>query len=132
MLSGDVAAKDLLHLSDYVGTTEQVAAHLRDFATRTLRGHLLLPALGVLALALAGFVLLFFQPDRSRRRRRRSHRTRPGWKGIGEYFGKAAARGEQSLWNGQLDWTIAYRATMSLTEPAAPPGRKRKLAKHMP
>ena len=41
-----------------------------------------------------------------------------GWKGIGQYFGRAAAQGEQALWNGQLDWTIAYRATVSLRDPA--------------
>jgi hypothetical protein len=40
-----------------------------------------------------------------------------GWKGIGQYFGRAASQGEQALWNGQLDWTIAYRATISLRAP---------------
>lgn len=131
MLSGDVAAKDLLHLSDYVGTAEQVAADLKDFAKRTVKEHLLLPALGVIALALAGFVLLLFSSTAAAGAGALLTALGLSWRGIGQYFGKAAARGEQSLWDGQLDWTIAYRATMSLAEPTRPPRRSRKAAKQM-
>src|SRR5262249_16927543 len=38
------------------------------------------------------------------------------WKGIGEFFGRAAAKGEQALWDAQIDWTIAYRCTMPVDE----------------
>jgi hypothetical protein len=34
------------------------------------------------------------------------------WKGIGEFFGRAAAAGEAQLWDAELDWAIARRFTM--------------------
>jgi hypothetical protein len=39
------------------------------------------------------------------------------WKAIGGFFGRAAAKGEQALWDAQVDWTIAYRCTVPLVEP---------------
>jgi hypothetical protein len=118
VLSGDVAAQDLLRLSDYIGTAEQVVARLHEFALRALRSQLVVPALAVLVLLVGGLAAMFL-----------SHKVAAGatsvvvalglsWKGIGQYFGRAAAQGEQALWNGQLDWTIAYRATISLRDPA--------------
>ena len=35
------------------------------------------------------------------------------WKGIGQFFGHAVATAEQSLWDAQLDWTVAYRSTIA-------------------
>jgi hypothetical protein len=117
VLSGDVAAQDLLRLSDYIGTAEQVVARLHEFALRALRSQLVVPALAVLVLLVGGLAAMFL-----------SHKVAAGatsvlvalglsWKGIGQYFGRAAAQGQQALWNGQLDWTIAYRATISLRDP---------------
>ena len=124
ILAGDVAARDLLHLSDYVGTAEQVVARLHEFALKALRRHLLVPALVALIFLLGGLALLLF-----------SHKTAAGassvvaalglsWKGIGQYLGKAAAKGEQAMWNAQIDWTIAYRATISLAKPSPVPRRR--------
>lgn len=33
------------------------------------------------------------------------------WKGIGEFFGRAAAKGEAELWDAEIDWAIAHRFT---------------------
>jgi hypothetical protein len=33
-------------------------------------------------------------------------------KGIGEFFGRAAAKGEEQLWDAEIDWAIAYRFTV--------------------
>ena len=33
------------------------------------------------------------------------------WKGIGEFFGRAAAKGEAQLWDAEIDWAIAHRFT---------------------
>jgi hypothetical protein len=129
VLAGDVAAKDLLHLSDYVGTTEQVAARLQDFMKRALTGNLLLPAVLVVLLAVAGFLLLLFSDTAAAGAGTLLAAFGLSWKGIGQYFGKAAAQGEQSLWDGQLDWTIAYRATISLEEPGPRPMRRRLTAR---
>jgi hypothetical protein len=132
MLSGDVAAKDLLHLSDYVGTAEQVAVLLHDFVKRTLRGSLLAPALAVLGLAVIGFVLLFFSQTAAAGAGSLIAALGLSWKGLGQYFGKAAAGAEQSLWDGQLDWTIAYRATISLTDVTAPSRASRREKRDAP
>src|SRR3954454_9887494 len=125
ILSADVAAKDLLHLSDYVGTAEQVASRLHDFAKRALARNLLLPAAAVLLLAVAGLVLLLFSQTAAAGAGTLLAAFGLSWEGVGQYFGKAAAQGEQSLWNGQLDWAIAYRSTISLTAPQARPMRAR-------
>jgi hypothetical protein len=33
------------------------------------------------------------------------------WKGIGEFFGRVAAKGEAQLWDAEIDWAIAHRFT---------------------
>ena len=40
------------------------------------------------------------------------------WKGIGEFFGRAAAKGEEQLWDAEIDWAIAYRFTVLRNTPA--------------
>ena len=40
------------------------------------------------------------------------------WKGIGEFFGRAAAKGEEQLWDAEIDWAIAYRFTVLRNPPA--------------
>ena len=45
------------------------------------------------------------------------------WKGIGEFFGRAAARGEEALWEAQIDWAIAYRCTIAIDDPRIPADR---------
>lgn len=39
------------------------------------------------------------------------------WKGIGEFFGRAAAKGEGQLWDAEIDWAIAYRFTVLRNPP---------------
>jgi hypothetical protein len=34
------------------------------------------------------------------------------WKGIGDFFGRAAANAEKQLWDAEIDWAIAYRFTV--------------------
>ena len=36
------------------------------------------------------------------------------WKGLGATVGKAAAKGEQAVWDAQVDWTIAFQVTVWL------------------
>lgn len=127
ILAGDVAARDLLHLSDYVGTAEQVVASLHEFALKALRRHLLIPAVLVVAF-LAGGILLMLLDDNAAGVTSVIAAFGLSWKGIGQYLGKAAAEGEQALWNGQMDWTIAYRATISLRKPSSVPKRERARA----
>jgi hypothetical protein len=117
VLSGDVAAKDLLHLSDYIGTAEQVVARLHEFALRALRGQLVVPALLALVLLVAGVLVMVLSDKVAAGATSVVVALGVSWKGIGQYFGRAAAQGEQALWNGQLDWSIAYRATISLRDP---------------
>ncbi len=118
VLSGDVGATDLLRLSDYIGTAEQVVARLHDFALRALRSELLLPALFIFALFAGGLLVMFLSDKVAAGATTVVAAIGLSWKGVGQYFGRAASQGEQALWDGQLDWTIAYRATISLRAPA--------------
>jgi hypothetical protein len=120
ILSGDVAARDLLCLPDYVGTGQEVALQLKSLATGTMRRTLLVPVVGVVLLAIAGFVLLLFSRTAAAGAGTLLAALGLTWKGVGQYLGKAAAGAEQSLWDAQLDWTIAYRTTMSISERPAP------------
>jgi hypothetical protein len=42
------------------------------------------------------------------------------WKAVGEFFGRAAAKAEESLWDAQVDWTIANRCTIDLATKGVP------------
>jgi hypothetical protein len=117
VLAGDVAAQDLLRLSDYIGTAEEVVARLHDFAVRALRSHLVIPALFVFVLLAGGLAAMFLSDKVAAGATSVLVALGLSWKGIGQYFGRAAAQGEQALWDAQLDWTIAYRATVSLRDP---------------
>jgi hypothetical protein len=127
ILAGEVAAKDLLRLSDYVGSAEEVIGRLRELAVRAIRGRLLPWVLVVAALLVVGVVVLVLSTSASG--------VTVGattliaafgltWKGIGGVVGRAAAKGEQALWDAQLDWTIAYRCTISIDELSRPATRR--------
>jgi hypothetical protein len=118
VLSGDVAARDLLRLSDYVGTAEQVVARLHELAVRALRSQLVVPALVVFVLLAGGLAAMFLSDKVAAGATSVLVALGLSWKGIGQFVGRAAAQGEQAVWAGQLDWTIAYRATVSLRDPA--------------
>ena len=113
VLAGEVAASDLLRLSDYVGTVGGVARRLREVARHALRTFAFWLVLA-LALAVAGvWLLLGSEQSGSIGAGTASILAAFGltWKGIGEFFGRAAAMGEQQLWDAELDWVIAYRCT---------------------
>lgn len=123
MLAGEVGAKDLLRLSDYVGTGEEVVKRLRELATRALetKTGVAVAAL-VLVLLAAGAALLFSSHVAAGVT---SVLTALGltWKAVGDFFGRAAAKSEQALWDAQVDWTIAYRCTIPIVKP---PERRRR------
>jgi hypothetical protein len=134
ILVGEVAATDILRMSDYVGSVEGMSQRLRELALSTIREMPVL--LGLVAVLIAGAVALFFVDSSG------SVIAGAGsliaafgltWKSIGEFFGRAAAKGEQALWDAQLDWTIAYRCTIGPWPP--PPGvaaqRQKTIAGHL-
>ena len=113
ILVGEVAATDILRMSDYVGSVEGVSRRLRELAWSTIREMKVLT--GIVVVLVLGAVALFVVGSSG------SVTAGAGsllaafglsWKTLGEFVGRAAAKGEQSLWDAQLDWTIAYRCTI--------------------
>jgi hypothetical protein len=135
LLAGDLAAKDLLRLSDYVGSAEEVVGRLRELAVGVLRSRLLPWVLAVLALVAAGIIVLALSSTASGIVAAIASFVAAfglTWKGIGEFLGRAAAKGEQALWDAQLDWTIAYRCTIRIDgETRAETTRDERLANHV-
>jgi hypothetical protein len=132
ILAGELAAKDILRLSDYVGTAEEVVERLRQLVLRSLR-RLWVGAVIVLALVVIGVLILVVGTSNS------AITVGAGsllaafgltWKGLGTLLGRAAAQGEQALWDAQVDWTIAYRATVT-TEPPPPDPRIAHRGRHV-
>jgi hypothetical protein len=134
MLSGEVAAKDVLRLSDYVGTAEEMLKRLRELAVRALWGKAMMLVLLIVALLVAGFVLLL-KTDHTGHIAAGSATLLAAfgltWKGIAEFFGRAAARGEEALWDAQIDWTIAYRCTIAIDDPSDPKRSGDRLSSHL-
>lgn len=122
VLAGEVAGKDGLRLSDYVGAADSVSQKLRQIAVQAARRFAWLLALAVLV-ALGGVALIFLDTKGSVGAGIAAVLAAFGvtWKGIGEFFGRVAAKGEEQLWAAELDWAIAYRFT-ALSNPAT--GRK--------
>jgi hypothetical protein len=134
MLAGEVAAKDLLRLSDYVGTGEEMVKRLGDLALRALNSTTARLLGGVVLLLVALGLILIFVPDQG------GH-VAAGvtsliaafgltWRGIGGFFGRAAAKGEQALWDAQVDWTIAYRCTVPVVEPGGGDHKRNRRTDH--
>ena len=119
VLAGDVSGKDGLRLTDYVAAADSVAGKLwqtgQQVASRFKVWLLVvfLIAAGGIALIVVGTrgtigagitaVLAAFGLT---------------WKGIGEFFGRVAAKGEEQLWDAEIDWAIAYRFTVLRDLPA--------------
>jgi hypothetical protein len=132
ILIGEVAPKDILRLSDYIGSMDGVVRRLRNLALQTIRRMPgLTAAVGVLLVG--GIVLLSLDSSGSIVGGAASLFAAFGltWKGIGEFFGRAAAKGEQALWDAQLDWTIAYRCTIGDPEADPAPRRNARIAEHL-
>jgi hypothetical protein len=124
VLAGEVAAKDLLRLSDYVGTAEQMLVRLREVAWRSFQWRLApWVVLGiVVVLTAVGLALILGVSGAGGVTAGAASLIAAfglTWKGIGEFFGRAAAKAEQALWDAQVDWTLAYRCTLMLDPPPA-------------
>lgn len=113
VLAGDVAGKDGLRLEDYIAAADSVTDKLRKTALQVARrfavwlitagvvaagglGLIFVGTRGAVGAGIAGLVAAFGLT----------------WKGIGEFFGRAAAAGEAQLWDAELDWAIAHRFTV--------------------
>lgn len=119
VLAGEVSGKDALRLTDYVAAADSVAGKLwqtgRQVAARfkvwlivaflAVVGGIVLILWGARGAISAGIVTLLATFGLT-------------WKGIGEFFGRVAARGEEQLWNAEIDWAIAYRFTVLRNPPA--------------
>jgi hypothetical protein len=133
LLAGETAPKDLLHLNDYVGTAASVVSRLGEVAKCAFRGRLGLLLLAVLVLFGAGLFLLASNDDTGTNLAGVSSVLAAfglTWKGIGTSLGRAAAKAERALWNSQLNWVIAYRATIPGEQVKAAGGTKRR-ARHL-
>lgn len=132
MLIGEVAPKDTLRLSDYIGSMDGVVQRLRNLALQTIRRMPGLTAL-ICVLLVAGIALLALDSSGSIVGGAASLIAAFGltWKGIGEFFGRAAAKGEQALWDAQLDWAIAYRCTVGNLDGDDESRRGTRIAEHL-
>jgi hypothetical protein len=132
ILAGEVAAKDVLHLSDYVGTGAAVAGRIGEVARYAFRSRLVLLPIAALVLFAAGILLLVSQDGTGDDLAGVSSVLAAfglTWKGIGASIGRAAANAEKSLWDSQLNWAIAYRATVpfdATDNKTTPAGRHRR------
>ena len=113
VLAGDVAGTDGLHLGDYMYATDSVAVKLRDTAKQIAIKFW--PWLfAALVVAAGGIVLIIVDTKGTVGAGIAAIIAALGvtWKGIGEFFGRVAARGEDYLWDAELDWAIAHRFTL--------------------
>jgi hypothetical protein len=119
VLAADVSGKDGLRLTDYVAAADSVAGKLWQTAQQVVARFKVW--LIVAFLVAAGGVVLIFVGTRGT--------IGAGitavlaafgltWKGIGEFFGRAAANAEEQLWDAEIDWAIAYRFTVLRNPPA--------------
>jgi hypothetical protein len=112
VLAGDVAGKDGLRLSDYIAAADSAAGELRETAQQvTSRFWVWLVV--VIAVAALGIGLIVWDAKGALAAGIASVIAAFGltWKGIGEFFGRAAAKGEAQLWDAEIDWAIAHRFT---------------------
>jgi hypothetical protein len=119
VLAGEVSGRDGLRLADYVAAADSVAGKLRQTARQIAARFKLW--LVVIALVAAGGIALIVIGNKGT--------IGAGittvlatfgltWKGIGDFFGRAASHAEDQLWNAEIDWAIAYRFTILRNPPA--------------
>jgi hypothetical protein len=127
-LAGETAAKDALHVSDYIGTADQLVHRVRELFWRSFTGGLAVLWIAVGVLIVAGvLVIALVQSKQGLVTGVSSLVAAFGltWKGIGQFFGDAVAKAEQALWDSELDWTIAYRSTVPRVRDQQLPARRR-------
>jgi hypothetical protein len=114
-LAGETAAKDVLHVSDYIGAADQLVRRVRELFRRSFTGGLAVLWIVVGILVVAGVLVIALVPSKQGLVTGASSLIAAfglTWKGIGQFFGNAVAKSEEALWNSELDWTIAYRSTV--------------------
>lgn len=119
VLAGDVSGKDGLRITDYVAAADSVAGRLWQTARQVVARFKVWLVVAFLV-AIAGIVLIFLGTKGTIGAGITVVLAAFGltWKGIGEFFGRAAAKGEEQLWDAEIDWAIAYRFTVLRNPPA--------------
>ena len=119
MLAGDVSGKDGLRITDYVAAADSVAGRLWQTA-RQVAARFKVWLVVAFLVAVAGIVLIVVGTRGTIGAGITVVLAAFGltWKGIGEFFGRAAAKGEEQLWDAEIDWAIAYRFTVLRNPPA--------------
>jgi hypothetical protein len=119
VLAGDVSGKDGLRLTDYVAAADSVAGKLWQTARQVVARFKIWLIVAFL-IAAGGIVLIFVGTKGTIGAGITALLAAFGltWKGIGEFFGRAAANAEEQLWNAEIDWAIAYRFTVLCNPPA--------------
>ena len=118
-LAGEVSGKDGLRLTDYVAAADSVAGKLWQTAQQAAARFRFLLIAAVLV-AGGGVALIAWGASGAISAGIATLLATFGltWKGIGGFFGRAAAKSEQQLWNAEIDWAIAYRFTILKNPPA--------------
>ena len=113
MLAGDVAGQDGLRLGDYPAAADSVTDKLWKTARQVVR-RFAVWLIVALVIAAAGIVLIIVGTRGPVSADIASVVAAFGltWKGIGEFFGRAAA-GEAQLWDAEIDLAIAHRFTIA-------------------
>jgi hypothetical protein len=119
VLAGDVSGKDGLRLTDYVAAADSVAGKLGQTA-RQVVARFKAGLIAAFLIAAGGIVLIFVGTKGAIGAGITAVLAAFGltWKGIGEFFGRVAANGEEQLWDAEIDWAIAYRFTVLRNPPA--------------
>lgn len=119
VLAGDVSGKDGLRLTDYVAAADSVAGKLWQTA-RLVIARFRVWLIVAFLIAAGGIVLIFVGTKGTIGAGITAVLAAFGltWKGIGDFFGRAAAKGEEQLWDAEIDWAIAYRFTVLRSPPA--------------
>ena len=118
VLAGEVLGKDGLRLADYIEAAESVAGKLRQTARQiAARFKVWLIVAAILALVGVGLIIWGARGALGAGIATLLATFGLTWKGIGQFFGRAAAKSEQQLWNAEIDWAIAYRFTILQNPP---------------
>ncbi|HSR90785.1 MAG TPA: hypothetical protein VLK88_05735 [Gemmatimonadales bacterium] len=119
VLAGDVSGKDGLRLTDYVAAADSMAGKLWQTARQVLARFKVWLIVAFL-IAAGGIVLIVVGTRGAIGAGITAVLAAFGltWKGIGGFFGQVAAKGEEQLWDAEIDWAIAYRFTVLRNPPA--------------
>jgi hypothetical protein len=120
VLAGEVSGKDGLRLTDYVAAADSVAGKLWQTA-RQVAARFKVGVIVAVVAALVGIGLVIWGAKGALGAGIATLLATFGltWKGIGEFFGRATANGEEKLWDAEIDWAIAYRFTILKNPPDA-------------